>query len=156
MCLEHLPREAPRWQSYGMPEPPKLAPFHTKEKQLYSEPVKDDWASYPIPKGRHHFEELLNLTNTASVVEAELVDDVGSTSVSLTEAVKHFHGGKASRVNEMLKGLGVVSLTLHGRLEHCTEWLTRWWSLFSQRGDMKVHASYRCITSHRFLGKVYS
>lgn len=56
----------------------------------------------------------------------------------VTKEVKHLHGGKVPGVHEMLKGLGVVSSTLHGSLEHCTEQLTRWWFLFSQGGHEGV------------------
>ena len=67
---------------------------------------------------KEHFEELLNVTNPSSIVEAELEDDGGSTLISLgevTEVVKHLHSGKAPGVDEirpeMLEALGVEGLS---------------------------------------------
>ena len=52
---------------------------------------------------KEHFEELLNLTNPPSMVEAELEDDGELSLISLgevTEVVKQLHIGKAMGVNE--------------------------------------------------------
>ena len=53
---------------------------------------------------KEHFEELLNLNNTPSIVEAEVEDDGGSPLISLgevTEVVKQLHSGKALGVDEI-------------------------------------------------------
>ena len=75
-----------------------------------------------IGRWKEHFEELLNLTNPPSMVEAELEDDGRSSFISLgevTEVVKQLHSDKAPGVDEirpeMLKALGVEGLS----------WLTR-------------------------------
>ncbi len=51
MCLKHLHREATRRHPYQTTEPPQLAPFNTKEQQLNSEFLMDNWTSHFIPKG---------------------------------------------------------------------------------------------------------
>lgn len=35
-CLEHFPRESPRWHPNQTPQPPPLAPLNAKEQQIYS------------------------------------------------------------------------------------------------------------------------
>ena len=67
-----------------------------------------------IGRWKEDFEELLNLTNPPSMVEAELEDDGGSSLISLrgiTEVVKQLNSGIAPGVDEshpeMLKALGV-------------------------------------------------
>ena len=71
-----------------------------------------------IGRWKEHVEELLNLTNPPSMVEAELEDDGGSSLISLgevTEVVQQLHSGKALGVDEirpeMLKALGVEGLS---------------------------------------------
>lgn len=73
-----------------------------------------------------HFEELPNLTNISSTIEADLEDDGGLTLVSLeevTQVVKQLCRDKAKLndaiSSEMLKTLGVEGLlwvTLHSKI----------------------------------------
>lgn len=79
-----------------------------------------------IGQWKEHFEELLNLTNMLSMVEAELEADEGSLSISLgevTEVVKQVHRGKAPGIDEirpeMLKAIGVEGLF----------WMTRFFNI---------------------------
>ena len=56
-----------------------------------------------IVRRNEHFEELLNLTNPLSIVEAEL-EDGGSSFISLgevTKVVKQLHSGKSPGVDEI-------------------------------------------------------
>ena len=77
-----------------------------------------------IGRWKEHFEELLNLTNPPSIVEAELEDDGKSSLISLgegTEVVKQLHSVKAPVVDEIhpeMKTLGVEGLSCLTRLNN--------------------------------------
>ena len=120
---------------------------------------------------KEHFEELLNPTNTPSMVEVELEADGGPSSISLvevTEVVKQLHSGKAPGVDEirpeMLKALGVEGLSWMTRLFNIAwksvtvprEWQTGVVVPLFKKGDQRVCANYRGITLLSLPGKVYS
>ena len=111
-----------------------------------------------IGRWKEHFEELLNPTNTPSIVEAELEADGGPSSITLvevTEVVKQLHSGKAPGIDEirpeMLKALGVEGLSWMTRLFNTAwksvsvpkEWQTRVVVPLFKKGDQRVCANYR-------------
>ena len=124
-----------------------------------------------VGRWKEHFEELLNPTNTPSMVEVELEADGGPSSISLvevTEVVKQLHSGKALGVDEicpeMLKALGVEGLSWMTRLFNIAwksvtvprEWQTGVVVPLFKKGDQRVCANYRGITLLSLPGKVYS
>ena len=124
-----------------------------------------------IGRRKEHFEELLNLTNPPSMLEAELEDEGGSSLISLgevTEVVKQLHNGKAPGVDEihpeMLKALGVEGLSWFTHLISIAwksgavpkKWLTGVVVPLFKKGDQRVCANYRGITLLSLPGKVYS
>lgn len=124
-----------------------------------------------VGRWKEHFEELLNPTNTSSMLEAELEVDGGSSSISLvevTEVVKHLRSGKAPGIDEiqpeMLKALGVEGLSWLTRLFNIAwesgtvpkEWQTGVVVPLFKKGDRRVCANYRGITLLSLPGKVYS
>ena len=124
-----------------------------------------------VERWKEHFEELLNPTNTPSMMEAELEVDGGSSSISLmevTEVVKHLRSGKAPGIDEiqpeMLKALGVEGLSWLTRLFNIAwesgtvpkEWQTGVVVPLFKKGDQRVCANYRGITLLSLPGKVYS
>ena len=124
-----------------------------------------------IGQWKEHFEELLNPTNTPSIIEAELEADGGPSSITLvevTEVVKQLHSGKAPGVDEirpeMLKALGVEGLSWMTRLFNIAwksvtvpkEWQTGVVVPLFKKGDQRLCANYRGITLLSLPGKVYS
>ncbi len=95
-----------------------------QEEEMGDHPscVQQRWDAVDLHWGagwwKEHFEELLNLTNPTSTIEAELEEDGGSTSVFLeevAEVVKKFCSGKAPGIDEiclkMVKALDVEGLS---------------------------------------------
>ena len=125
-----------------------------------------------IGRWKEHFEELLNPTNTPSMLEAELEEGGGGLSsisrAEVTDVVKQLHSGKAPGIDEirpeMLKALGVEGLSWLTRLFNIAwksgtvpkEWQTGVVVPLFKKGDQRVCANYRGITLLSLPGKVYS
>ncbi|KAK3561338.1 hypothetical protein QTP86_030637 [Hemibagrus guttatus] len=120
---------------------------------------------------KEYFEDLLNPTDTPSVVEPEAEDsevDSFITQAEVTEVVQQLLGGKAPGVDEIrpeyLKSLDVVGLSWLTRLCNIAwrsgtvplDWATGVVVPLFKKEDRRVCSNYRGITLLSLPGKVYS
>ncbi|KAK3526552.1 hypothetical protein QTP70_030692 [Hemibagrus guttatus] len=124
-----------------------------------------------VRRWKEYFEDLLNPTDTPSVVEPEAEDsevDSFITQAEVTEVVQQLLGGKAPGIDEIcpeyLKSLDVVGLSWLARLCNIAwrsgtvplDWVTGVVIPLFKKGDRRVFSSYRGITLLSLPGKVYS
>ncbi|KAK3539603.1 hypothetical protein QTP70_010243 [Hemibagrus guttatus] len=120
---------------------------------------------------KEYFEDLLNPTDTPSVVEPGAEDsevDSFITQAEVTEVVQQLLGGKAPGVDEIrpeyLKSLDVVGLSWLTHLCNIAwrsgtvplDWATGVVVPLFKKGDRRVCSNYRGITLLSLPGKVYS
>ncbi|KAM9812086.1 uncharacterized protein ACBT44_011417 isoform 1-T7 [Syngnathus typhle] len=118
-----------------------------------------------------YFEDLLNSTDTPSIVEAGPGDSEADSPISgvkVTGVVKKFLGGKAPGVDEIrpdfLRALDVMGLSWLTRLYNIAwtsgtvplDWQTGVVIPLFKKGDRRVCSNYRGITLLSLPGEVYS